>query len=302
MLERRRNRRSAGFRPGLRSALQGGRAPRSAALHRRTGGLLRLRHRALHRDSIWPTPHKPDVLGTPDILLMLTEELAVVDNLSGKLYLDRVCRSRAARRLRSRHSSGWTNCAAQLAPAGENSRHAPSYAASAGRIGIWRRRLQGRRWKKPSATSSTATSCRWCCRSAWRSLSPPRRCRCIARCAALNPSPYMFYYDMGDHHVVGASPEILVRLEERHRHRAPDRRHPPARQDAAKRTQALAEDLLADPKELAEHLMLMDLGRNDVGRVAADRHGEGHREHGDRALLARDAHRLQRRRQAESRA
>ena len=77
----------------------------------------------------------------------------------------------------------------------------------------------------------------------------------------------MFYYDMGDHHVVGASPEILVRLEgnsvtvrpiagTRPRGKTPQ-------QDAE-----LAQELLADPKELAEHLMLIDLGRNDVGRVA----------------------------------
>jgi anthranilate synthase component 1 len=84
---------------------------------------------------------------------------------------------------------------------------------------------------------------------------------------SINPSPYMFYYDMGDHHVVGSSPEILVRLEgdtvtvrpiagTRPRGRTPQ-------QDAE-----LAEELLADPKELAEHLMLIDLGRNDIGRVA----------------------------------
>jgi anthranilate synthase component 1 len=84
---------------------------------------------------------------------------------------------------------------------------------------------------------------------------------------SVNPSPYMFYYDMGDHQVVGASPEILVRLEGDSvtvrpiAGTRPRGKTPP--QDAA-----LAEELLADPKELAEHLMLIDLGRNDVGRVA----------------------------------
>jgi len=84
---------------------------------------------------------------------------------------------------------------------------------------------------------------------------------------SLNPSPYMFYYDMDDHHVVGASPEILVRLENGTvtarpiagtRPRGKNREH----------DLALAEELLADPKERAEHVQLMDLGRNDVGRVA----------------------------------
>ena len=83
----------------------------------------------------------------------------------------------------------------------------------------------------------------------------------------VNPSPYMYYFDFGDHHVVGASPEIMVRLSggavtlrpiagTRPRGRTPE-------EDA--RT---AEELLADPKERAEHVMLIDLGRNDVGRVA----------------------------------
>jgi anthranilate synthase component 1 len=84
---------------------------------------------------------------------------------------------------------------------------------------------------------------------------------------SVNPSPYMFYYDMGDHHVVGASPEILVRLEHDTvtvRPIAGTRPRGKTQEQDAK----LAKDLLADPKELAEHLMLIDLGRNDIGRVA----------------------------------
>jgi anthranilate synthase component 1 len=84
---------------------------------------------------------------------------------------------------------------------------------------------------------------------------------------SINPSPYMFYLDLGDLQLVGASPEILVRLEEgqiiyrpiagtRHRGATPE-------EDLA-----LEKELLADPKERAEHLMLVDLGRNDVGRVS----------------------------------
>jgi anthranilate synthase component I len=83
----------------------------------------------------------------------------------------------------------------------------------------------------------------------------------------LNPSPYMFYLDLGDFHIVGSSPEILVRLEDgrvtvrpiagtRPRGKTPDE------------DKTLEHELLADPKERAEHLMLIDLGRNDVGRVA----------------------------------
>jgi anthranilate synthase component 1 len=84
---------------------------------------------------------------------------------------------------------------------------------------------------------------------------------------SLNPSPYMFYYHFGDFHVVGASPEILVRLEGETVTVRPIAGTRP-RGKTAPEDAALATDLLADPKERAEHLMLMDLGRNDVGRVA----------------------------------
>jgi len=84
---------------------------------------------------------------------------------------------------------------------------------------------------------------------------------------SVNPSPYMFYYDMGDHHVVGASPEILVRLEGDAVTVRPIAGTRP-RGKTQQRDAELAEELLADPKELAEHLMLIDLGRNDIGRVA----------------------------------
>ncbi len=83
----------------------------------------------------------------------------------------------------------------------------------------------------------------------------------------LNPSPYMYFLDLGDFQIVGSSPEILVRLEDGEvtvRPIAGTRRRGPAEEEDL----ALEAELLADPKELAEHLMLIDLGRNDVGRVA----------------------------------
>jgi len=83
----------------------------------------------------------------------------------------------------------------------------------------------------------------------------------------VNPSPYMFYLDFGDHQLVGASPELLVRLED-----GIVTNHPIAGTRPRGRTPAedaaLAEELAADEKERAEHVMLVDLGRNDVGRVA----------------------------------
>ncbi len=84
---------------------------------------------------------------------------------------------------------------------------------------------------------------------------------------SLNPSPYMFYYHLGDFHIVGASPEILVRLEKNVVTVRPIAGTRP-RGKHFQEDHALATELLADPKERAEHVMLMDLGRNDIGRVA----------------------------------
>jgi anthranilate synthase component 1 len=83
----------------------------------------------------------------------------------------------------------------------------------------------------------------------------------------LNPSPYMYYLNLEDFHIVGSSPEILVRMEDNEvtvRPIAGTRR----RGVTAEQDKALEQELLNDPKELAEHLMLIDLGRNDVGRVS----------------------------------
>lgn len=83
----------------------------------------------------------------------------------------------------------------------------------------------------------------------------------------LNPSPYLFYIHAGDHQIVGSSPEILVRCEDNEIVLRPIAGTRPRGKTLAE-DQALEQELLADPKELAEHLMLIDLGRNDVGRVA----------------------------------
>ena len=83
----------------------------------------------------------------------------------------------------------------------------------------------------------------------------------------LNPSPFLFFLDFGGFSVVGSSPEILVRLRENTVTIRPIAGTRPRGADAAE-DQRLEEDLLSDPKEIAEHLMLLDLGRNDVGRVA----------------------------------
>ena len=146
-------------------------------------------------------------------------------------------------------------------------------------------------------TSPPATSSRWCCRSASRptfTLPPFALYRALRR---INPSPFLYYLDFDRFALIGSSPEILVRVRDGKvtiRPIAGTRR----RGATPAEDRALADDLLADPKERAEHLMLLDLGRNDVGRVADDRHGQGHRPVHPRVLQPGDAHRLQRRGQA----
>ena len=119
----------------------------------------------------------------------------------------------------------------------------------------------------------------------------------------LNPSPYMYFYNFGDFHVVGASPEILVRSEDRQ-----GKRYVAIRPIAGTRPRGatpeqddvLAAELLADPKERAEHLMLIDLARNDIGRIV-ETAASGHRAIRDRKIFARTASRQPRRRRSQAR-
>ena len=107
----------------------------------------------------------------------------------------------------------------------------------------------------------------------------------------LNPSPFLFFLDFGGFSIVGSSPEILVRLRDDTVTIRPVAGTRPRGKNAAE-DKSLAEDLLNDPKERAEHLMLLDLGRNDVGRVSkiGNRPGDGTVYH--RELLPRDAYRF----------
>jgi anthranilate synthase component I len=84
---------------------------------------------------------------------------------------------------------------------------------------------------------------------------------------SINPSPYMYYLDYGDFEIVGASPETLVKVQNGQCETKPVAGTRPRGKDQAE-DMALEKDLLADPKERAEHLMLVDLGRNDIGRVS----------------------------------
>jgi anthranilate synthase component 1 len=207
---------------------------------------------------------KPDVIDTPDILLMLTEQIAVIDNLSGKLTFIVYANPEhddayALARERLRELIGMMRLPAHIphAPAIHGGEAKSEFGEAAFKQAVEKAKqyiydgdimqvVLAQRMSQPFPASSL---------SLYRALR------------SVNPSPYMFYYDMGDHQVVGASPEILVRLEDDTVTVRPIAGTRP-RGKSPQQDNELADELLADPKELAEHLMLIDLGRNDIGRVA----------------------------------
>ncbi|MFM9835009.1 MAG: anthranilate synthase component I [Methylophilaceae bacterium] len=208
--------------------------------------------------------NKSDVIGTPDVLLMISEEIAVVDNLSGKLYFI-VYANPSEPQAYEQATTRLTALVEMLRKSVEipKAQALPITAASSefGEDNFKAAVKKSQQYILDGDIMQVVLSQRMTQDFAAPPLSLYRALR------SLNPSPYMFYYDMGDHHVVGASPEILVRLENGTVTSRPIAGTRP-RGKTREQDIALAEELLADPKERAEHVQLMDLGRNDVGRVA----------------------------------
>jgi anthranilate synthase component 1 len=208
---------------------------------------------------------KPDAINVPDVLLMVSEELAVVDNLSGKLYFIVYADPAEADAYDEAHArlAALLSMLRTTAPIPESKPCATTVASSEfGEEEFKAAVVRAQQYILDGDIMQVVLSQRM----AQKFSSPPLSLYRALR--SLNPSPYMFYYDMGDHHVVGASPEILVRLENGTVTARPIAGTRP-RGSSREQDLALAEELLADPKERAEHVQLMDLGRNDVGRVAA---------------------------------
>ncbi len=207
---------------------------------------------------------KTDALGVPDILLMVSEELAVMDNLSGKLYLI-VYADPAQENAYQLAQLRLQNLIKQLRSSvsiPEAKAYSPVQAVSEfGEDNFKTAVLKAQNYILEGDIMQVVLAQRM---SQPFEASPLSLYRALR---SLNPSPYMFYYDMGDHHVVGASPEILVRLEDDTVTARPIAGTRP-RGKTREQDIELATELLADPKERAEHVQLMDLGRNDVGRVA----------------------------------
>jgi len=211
---------------------------------------------------------KPGGIDTPDILLLQCEELAVIDNLSGRLYLivyadpsQPEAFSRGKRRLHALMDKLKYSVTAPAVKRGESHAierefHKKDFIDAVLKskeliaAGDMMQVQIGQRLRKRYTESPL---------SLYRALR------------SLNPSPYMYFYDMGDFQIVGASPEILVRQEH-----TPEGDKITIRPLAGTRPRgatpeldkALEAELSADPKERAEHLMLIDLARNDIGRIA----------------------------------
>jgi anthranilate synthase component 1 len=215
---------------------------------------------------------KPDPLGTPDMLLLVSDELAVVDNVMGKLYLvvyadprDPDAYAAANARLAKLRARLATPLPEELLQSEEDAgRKAPE--APLTRSFSEAQFLEAVRRSKEYVFAGDCMQVQISQRTSRPFASPPLSLYRALR--SLNPSPYMFYFDFADHQVVGASPEILVRLSGNDITLRPIAGTRP-RGATPEEDSAIAEELLADPKERAEHVMLIDLGRNDVGRVAA---------------------------------
>jgi anthranilate synthase component 1 len=210
-------------------------------------------------------PSTAALAGIPDILLLLTEELAVVDNLQGKISLIVYADPAQPDAYRAAHERLHALRMKLRAPvdipfqlASQRTEAASEFGAEAFQAAVAR----AREYIAAGDIMQVVLSQRMAMPFAASPLSLYRALR------SLNPSPYMFYYDLGDLHVVGASPEILVRKEGDTVTLRPIAGTRP-RGATREADEALAAEMLADPKEVAEHVMLLDLGRNDVGRVAA---------------------------------
>lgn len=219
---------------------------------------------------------KPDPEGmgepTPDILLMQTDELAIVDNLAGRLYL--IVYADPSQ------PEAYTRARARLAELRAQLRRPVEIPYSKASLETQERRdfkkadyIQAVERAKEFIAAGDVMQVQ-----IGQVIAKPFRDSPLSLYRALrtlNPSPYMYFWNFGDFHVVGSSPEILVR-QEAVMHEGQPRSRVTIRPLAGTRPRgstpeedaALASELQADAKEIAEHVMLIDLARNDVGRVA----------------------------------
>ena len=208
---------------------------------------------------------KRDTLGTPDILLTLSEELAVFDNLSGRLYLI-VYANPEEEHAFEKANERLAELKKRLRSPSRIPEYRPDFRLPEPSSEIGEKAyLEAVDRSKRYIVEGDIMQVQISQRITLPFDAPPINLYRALR--AINPSPYMFYFDLEDFHIVGASPEILVRQEGDKITVRPIAGTRP-RGATAEQDREFEEDLLSDPKERAEHLMLIDLGRNDIGRVA----------------------------------
>ncbi len=209
--------------------------------------------------------NNPDLIESPDILLMVSDEVVVFDNLAGKLYLlvhsETKEYSKAQKKL-AKMEFDLRNKAPRYTPATRPRTVKESdFVSGFSKEDFKSAVRKARQYIIDGDVMQVVLSQR---------LSIPYHAPPLDLYRALrslNPSPYMYYLDLNGFQIVGSSPEILVRLEDDEvtvRPIAGTRRRGKNEEEDV----ALEKELLSDPKELAEHLMLIDLGRNDAGRVS----------------------------------
>jgi anthranilate synthase component 1 len=214
------------------------------------------------------TGGRADPIGTPDILLLQCEELAVIDNLSGRLYL--IVYADPGQ------PEAFHNAKRRLAELGDKLKYSVTAPA------VKRGTSHGveREFAKDDYIAAVLRAKEYIAAGDMMQVQVGQRLRkrytesplsLYRALRSLNPSPYMYFYDMGEFQIVGASPEILVRQEH-----TPEGDKVTIRPLAGTRPRgatpeldkALEVELKGDPKERAEHVMLIDLARNDIGRIA----------------------------------
>ncbi len=254
----------------IRTYQQHFRVPEIEGMPRFTGGLVgyfgydTVQHIESHLGAV----AKKDPVDAPDILLMVSEEVVIFDNLSGRLLVvvhadpqSPDAYEQARKRLDaltlqlrqplSEQSQG------EYQQQTDETKLQSSLTKDEYKAGVERCRQYIRDGDVFQVVLSQRMTIPY-------EAAPLELYRALR---TLNPSPYMFFLDLDTFQIASSSPEILVRVEQGEvtlRPIAGTRR----RGETLEQDQALAEELLADPKELAEHLMLIDLGRNDVGRVS----------------------------------
>ena len=210
---------------------------------------------------------KKDPIGSPDILLMVSEEVVIFDNLSGKLHIivhadpkDNNAYSKAKNRLNEIIKMLRDNRVDESLPDNFGNVNENDFISGFTQNKYEEAVNKIKNYIVNGDAMQVVLSQR---------LSIPFKSKPINLYRALrslNPSPYMYFLDLDDFQIVGSSPEILVRLEDNTVTVRPIAGTRPRGKNESEDV-AYEKELLQDPKELAEHLMLIDLGRNDVGRV-----------------------------------